>query len=446
PRTSNILEWMEYISNFPIFILIWPHRFIVSMLRSNVLPGSLIVKRFSLCNGRSHHQFLPLKQRGRLQAAVLPVTPPLLDDEEKRKQMSEDYGFNQIGEQLPDNITLKDVMDTLPKEVFEIDDVKAWASVLISVTSYAFGLFLISKAPWYLLPVAWAWAGTAVTGFFVIGHDCAHKSFSRNKLVEDIVGTLAFLPLIYPYEPWRFKHDRHHAKTNMLVEDTAWQPVWQNEIESSSFLRKAIIFGYGPIRPWMSIAHWLMWHFDLKKFRPNELPRVKISLACVFAFMAIGWPLIILQSGIAGWFKFWFMPWMVYHFWMSTFTMVHHTAPHIPFKSSKEWNAAQAQLNGTVHCSYPRWIEILCHDINVHVPHHISPRIPSYNLRAAHDSIKQNWGKYINEASWNWRLMKTILTTCHVYDKERYYVSFDELVPEESQPIRFLKKFMPDYA
>jgi hypothetical protein len=60
----------------------------------------------------------------------------------------------------------------------------------------------------------------------------------------------------------------------------------------------------------------LLWHFDLKKFRPNEVPRVKISLACVFAFMAIGWPLIILKSGLAGWFKFWFMPWMVYHFWV----------------------------------------------------------------------------------------------------------------------------------
>jgi fatty acid desaturase len=57
----------------------------------------------------------------------------------------------------------------------------------------------------------------AFVKFFVIGHDCAHKSFSRNKLVEDIVGTLAFMPLIYPYEPWRFKHDRHHAKTNMYA-------------------------------------------------------------------------------------------------------------------------------------------------------------------------------------------------------------------------------------
>ncbi|XLT13755.1 hypothetical protein HN51_059445 [Arachis hypogaea] len=57
------------------------------------------------------------------------------------------------------------------------------------------------------------------------GHDCPHKSFSKNKLVEDIVGTLVSLPLIFPYEPWRFMHDRHHAKTNMLYEDIAWHPV-----------------------------------------------------------------------------------------------------------------------------------------------------------------------------------------------------------------------------
>ncbi|XWS70397.1 hypothetical protein CRYUN_Cryun03dG0044800 [Craigia yunnanensis] len=160
---------------------------------------------------------------------------------------------------------------------------------------------MISKAPWYVLPLAWAWTGTAITGF---------------------------------------KHERHHAKTSMLSEDTAWHPVWEEEFETSPFLRKAIIFGYGPFRSWMSIAYWLIWHFDVNKFRPNE----------------------------------------------------HHTAPHITFKTSDEWNAAQAQLNGTVHCDYPRWRIIICHDINVHIPHHISSRIPSYNLRAAHMSIQENWG------------------------------------------------------
>jgi omega-6 fatty acid desaturase (delta-12 desaturase) len=48
----------------------------------------------------------------------------------------------------------------------------------------------------------------------VIGHDAGHRSFSTNKLLEDIVGTLAFMPLIYPFEPWRIKHNQHHAQTN----------------------------------------------------------------------------------------------------------------------------------------------------------------------------------------------------------------------------------------
>ncbi|KAL4343780.1 hypothetical protein AHAS_Ahas11G0112600 [Arachis hypogaea] len=119
------------------------------------------------------------------------------------------------------------------------------------------------------------------------GHDCPYKSFSKNKLVEDIVGTLVSLSLIFPNEPWRFKHDRHHAKTNML-----------------------------------------MWHFDLKKFRTNEVKRVKISLACVFAFMAIGWPLIIYKTENMQWIKFWFMPWLgLFLTYLGLYLMKGHRQP-----------------------------------------------------------------------------------------------------------------------
>lgn len=50
--------------------------------------------------------------------------------------------------------------------------------------------------------------------FFVVGHDCGHRSFHSNNLVEDIVGHLMFAPLIFPFEPWRIKHNTHHAHTN----------------------------------------------------------------------------------------------------------------------------------------------------------------------------------------------------------------------------------------
>jgi omega-6 fatty acid desaturase (delta-12 desaturase) len=110
---------------------------------------------------------------------------------------------------------------------------------------------------------------------------------------------------------------------------------------------------------------------------------------------------------------------------MSTFPVVHHTAPHIPFKPEGEWNAAKAQLSGTVHCNYPGWVEFLCHDISVHVPHHVSTKIPWYNLRKATDSLRQNWGEYMCEADFNWRMMKNIFTELHVYDDKVNYKPFD---------------------
>ena len=80
-----------------------------------------------------------------------------------------------------------------------------------------------------------------------------------------------------------------------------------------------------------------------------------ISLAAVAAFALGVLPALTYFTGVGGLVKFWLLPWLGYHFWMSTFTVVHHTAPHIPFKPAGEWNAAKAQLSGTVHCDYPRW-------------------------------------------------------------------------------------------
>ena len=52
----------------------------------------------------------------------------------------------------------------------------------------------------------------------MVGHDCGHRSFSKNKLLEDIVGTIMFAPLVYPFEPWRIKHNHHHAHTNKYAD------------------------------------------------------------------------------------------------------------------------------------------------------------------------------------------------------------------------------------
>lgn len=361
-------------------------------------------------------------------AALASYTDAGLVSDEERAALAKEMGYTKIGKELPDHVTLNTIVQTLPKEVFELDHGKAWRAVLTSIVSMSACLYLISISPWYLLPFAWALAGTAFTGFFVVGHDAGHRSFHKNNLVEDIVGTLMFAPLIYPFEPWRIKHNHHHAHTNKLEEDTAWVPVEEEKMAKwSPAAAAAFKFFLGtPIKLWASVGHWAIWHFDLSKYTEKQRPRVLVSLAAVFGFMAIAFPTIVHFAGWFGLVKYWLMPWLGYHFWMSTFTVIHHTAPHIPFRPAAQWNAAKAQLSGTVHCDFPSWVEFLTHDISVHVPHHVSSKIPWYNLRKAHASLQQNWGDYMCECTFNLRMLRNIFTELHVYDKETHgYKAFD---------------------
>ncbi|MDB9527284.1 fatty acid desaturase [Oscillatoria sp. CS-180] len=326
------------------------------------------------------------------------------------------------------DLKLSDVIRTIPKSCFEKDWRKAWLSVLVTVIGVVIGYCAIAFSPWYLLPVAWFFTGTAATGLFVVGHDCGHRSFAKKRWVNDWVGHITMMPLVYPFHCWRILHDHHHVHTNKLHVDNAWEP-WT--VEAFQAAPSWLQMGYRALRGvfwWTgSIAHWAVLHFKPENFSKRDRPAVKVSIAVVAIFAAIFFPTMYFTLGLWGIVKFWLMPWLGYHFWMSTFTIVHHTIPEIQFHPKEQWSAVPAQLSGTVHCTYPKWVEVLCHDINVHVPHHISVGIPSYNLRAAHRSLVQNWGEYIHTRRFSWQLMTQITQKCHLYDADRAYRPFDSL-------------------
>ena len=327
--------------------------------------------------------------------------------------------------QLDPNIRMRDIINTLPPEIFIKNPRVAWTKLIINVLLVGLGYWALAVAPWYLLPPIWIFLGTALTGFFVIGHDCGHRSFSNRKWVNNWVGHLMFLPLLYPFHGWRIKHDRHHKHTNNLEIDNAWTPFTPEGYEA---LTKQTQWVYRFVRGrfwWLgSIGHCATNHFDWRELEGTQREQFKFSALFTLITGTIGLSLLIATTGPWGFLKFWALPWLVYHFWMSTFTIVHHTIPSIPFKHTAEWNEASAQLAGTVHCDYPAWVEFLCHDINVHVPHHISTAIPWYNLRQAHRSLKENWGEHLVELKFSWSLMKEITDRCHLHDDRTYYQSF----------------------
>lgn len=62
-----------------------------------------------------------MKRAAILRAVAVPVAPPSsADSSEYRKQLSESYGFEKIGEPLPENVRLKDIVESLPKEVLHL--------------------------------------------------------------------------------------------------------------------------------------------------------------------------------------------------------------------------------------------------------------------------------------------------------------------------------------
>lgn len=324
-----------------------------------------------------------------------------------------------------ENLRLKDIIKTLPRECFQKDMKKAWTSLIVNVAMVGLGYWSIQAAPWFLLPFAWIFTGTALTGFFVIAHDCGHRSFAQRKWVNDLIGHIFMAPLIYPFHCWRILHNQHHNHTNKMDVDNAWQP-WRTEVYDQLDPITKIAYETTRGRLWWlaSVLHWALVHFNLSNYNKRDYGKVKLSIAVVVGFAAIVFPTLLFTVGVWGFVKFWLLPWLVYHFWMSTFTLVHHTLPDIQFREPEEWDAAQAQLFGTVHCDYPRWIEFLCHDINVHIPHHLSTAIPSYNLRLAHQSLVKNWGTKLRHRQFSWGLMKEITDRCHLYHPEHAYQSF----------------------
>ncbi|AGY58493.1 fatty acid desaturase [Gloeobacter kilaueensis] len=324
---------------------------------------------------------------------------------------------------LEKQASLNAVIRTIPKACFEIDAPRAWSRVALNVVLVGLGYLAIAYAPWWLLPIAWIYAGTALTGFFVLAHDCGHRSFSTSRRTNDIVGHVLLLPLLYPFHGWRLKHNQHHTYTNQIERDNAWRPLSVAEYRALPPLARA---GYRFARGWgwwfASAVHQFTVHFRPSLFQAKDQADARLSVAVVAGFACLLFPGLWLLGGPWAIVSFWLIPWLVYHFWMSTFTLVHHTHPDVPFYPAAHWTPVTAQLFSTVHCAYPAWVEFLCHDINVHIPHHVSTAIPSYHLRRAHAALRTHWSDYLHETEFSWPLLRSIVRDCHLSDETGYYV------------------------
>ncbi|GFR47049.1 hypothetical protein Agub_g8734, partial [Astrephomene gubernaculifera] len=183
-----------------------------------------------------------------------------------------------------------------------------------------------------------------------------------------------------------------------------------------------------------SIGHWWRsWEgLDLRRFHPGSQVDMMAGWALPLLFAGVGFPAMIAAGGLAGFFSCYLAPWLVFHAWLSTLSLLQHTAPHIPFlPPDAGYDAGRAAISGTVTLRLPRPLELLLNDANYALPQIVAPGLPCYAAREAYEHMRERLLPYLTEARMNVKLLVNHMTKWQVYDEEaQTYRPLDEVVVE----------------
>ncbi|MBA3809096.1 MAG: fatty acid desaturase [Solirubrobacterales bacterium] len=265
---------------------------------------------------------------------------------------------------------------------------------LLDIATSVVPYFVLSAAMYYALSVSYLLAlaiAIPASGFlvrtFILFHDCSHGSFLPSKRANMWLGTALGLLVYSPFLRWRHDHAIHHATSGDLDRrgggDVRTLTVTEyNELAPRSrlayrlFRNPLVMFGIGPIVALL---------IGPRLVGRDARPRLRRSvIATNFALLALvgglcwllGWrdyllvqaPTVLL-AGSAG-------IWLFY---------VQHQFEDAYWESGEGWSYADAALRGSSYLKLPRVLQFFSGNIGLHHVHHLSARIPNYNLQRAHD-------------------------------------------------------------
>ncbi|NBV41385.1 hypothetical protein EBR96_01255 [bacterium] len=291
--------------------------------------------------------------------------------------------------------SLDDVLKLIPK-TYLTPDWKRATLYLLTLIGMLIAFFGFSWSAWHfhwvVYPISWIILGTIFASFFFLGHDCAHYSFFPSRIANVVVGHVAMLTSAYPFYSWKFVHDAHHRHTNnRRIDpqsndwDMAWYPFSTGQFQHLKRTSPLNAQFYWALRSFVVIGatfYNMRYNHNLPFFKPSQRKKVVISIVfsivAQVGIMAAIWR--ITGSAFAV-FHFWIFPILVCNAWISIHTFVQHTAEDTLFFEPSRWTPYNGQVKGTINCYFPKWLSFLHCNIDIHIPHHISTRVPSYYLR-----------------------------------------------------------------
>jgi omega-6 fatty acid desaturase (delta-12 desaturase) len=328
---------------------------------------------------------------------------------------------NHIAEVRP--IRLTELRSVIRPERYQQSPTRALLAYAFDGSLYLAAIAGALLAPhWALKLLFGLLAGSAIAFMFVWAHDAAHGALFRSQRLSRWLGTLFMLPSFNMYRLWAHGHNRvHHGFTSLSSVDWIWRPWTPAEYEAKPRFQRLL---YRLERsPYGCALHYLLrvWWPGMIRFRGDGKNRVLfrrdkwLTLAFFVGFSVLAYAV----GGLWSWFAAVLLPFLVFNYYIALFVFLHHTHPDLPFFAEKEdWSPALGQLycSTIVRCS--RVSEMLIHNILIHTPHHVDPRIPYYHLHEAYADLAAHYGQYIHEMRFSLRGVWRIFRECQLYDYE----------------------------
>jgi acyl-lipid omega-6 desaturase (Delta-12 desaturase) len=240
-------------------------------------------------------------------------------------------------------------------------------------------------SPWLALALVPLAAGFLVR-IFIIGHDCGHGSFFASRTANDALGFIAGVLTFTPYHYWRHHHAIHHATSGNL-DRRGVGDIWTltlNEYRALSPPRRLayriqrnpfVLFGFGPIYLFFFRHRYAARHDELRWHRSVLWSNLGLLAVAVGMSALLGWKTYLLiqlpvmfLGGMVG-------IWLFY---------IQHQFEGAYWQSGERWNYLTSALRGGSYYRLPRLLQWFSGNIGFHHIHHLSPRIPNYELEPCH--------------------------------------------------------------
>ena len=225
---------------------------------------------------------------------------------------------------------------------------------------------------------------------FIIQHDCGHGSFLGSRRANDILGFVCGIITLIPYFEWRKNHAIHHATTSHLERrgtGDIWtltvseylRASWWGRFKYQFYRNPFFLFLVAPALQ-LVLLHRFPWSKQTQWTRERSgILWTNVLLIALYAVLGslLGWrevlmvqlPLVALVGTVGMWLFY-----------------VQHQFENTYWAKDADWDYERAALQGSSYFKLPRLLQWFSGNIGFHHIHHLSHRIPNYNLQRCHES------------------------------------------------------------